>query len=219
MRYAIVEYPIVDTLLKSGLIAQTNASARVNNSQTKCIVSYQDSFASIFRGYPTLPASDLALYLSNNPKEWDPEFIPAPSEVAVSSKQAFASKVLPDGRKIFARERGIEPETVAPGAIGSLVLEIPYAAAKITDATIIGCRLGDTVNLKILDTPGGLITTIPLYPINQFGYDVNMPDGLFFKKYDYDADLFAGLHVAVEYKNNGDDPVTIYVNLGLHEVK
>jgi len=141
------------------------------------------------------------------------------TEVIIEATTAFSNKILPDGKKLYARETGIPEATINSGNTGSLVFEIPYELVKITDVEIIGCQKGDTVDFKILDTDVGLLTTIPLYPVNQFGFNVNMPNSRYFKKYDYDADLFLGLHVCVEYTNNGPDPVTISVNLGLHEVK
>jgi hypothetical protein len=136
----------------------------------------------------------------------------------VESQQPFASKTLPDGKKLFGREHGVTPVTIAAGATGSLVFEIPYAAAKITGAHILGTKVGDTVNFKILDTDTGLLTTIPLYPLNQFGFSVNMPDGEYKKSYTYDADLFLGLHISVEYTNNGTETITVSMNLDIHEV-
>jgi len=131
----------------------------------------------------------------------------------------FASKILENGKKLYAREHGVPKITIAAGSTQALVFEVPYAACKITGASIVGCQKGDTCNFKILDTDAGLLTTIPLYPVNQFGYDVNMPDGVYNREYNYDADLFLGLHVSIEYTNNGDEAIDISANLELHEVK
>lgn len=131
----------------------------------------------------------------------------------------FASKTLANGKKLYAREHGIPSTNIAAGATVALVYEIPYAAAKITGAEIIGCQKGDTCNFKILDTDTGLLTTIPLHAVNQFGFDVNMSSNTYIKEYSYDADLFLGLHVSIEYTNNGDAAIDVAVNLNLHEVK
>jgi len=147
---------------------------------------------------------------------------PGPTEVKVvdqSVNYPFAAKILPNGKKLYVREQGIPKITIAAGATGSLIFQIPYSEVKINGAMVIWCKAHDTANFKILDTDTGTLTTIPLYPVNQFGYNVNMDDGKYYKSYPYDADLFLGLHVSIEYTNNGVNPIDISVNLDLHEVK
>lgn len=131
----------------------------------------------------------------------------------------FASKVLENGKKLFAREHGIPETTIAAGTTVALLFEVPYTSCKITGAHIVGCKKGDTCNFKILDTDAGTLTGVPLYPVNQFGFDVNMPNDSYEKRYNYDADLFQGLHIDVEYTNNGTEEVKVSVNLDLHEVR
>lgn len=131
----------------------------------------------------------------------------------------FSSKVLPDGKKLYAREHGMVPTTAVAGQSTSIQYMIPYAAAKITGAKIINCAIGDTAVFRVLDTDTGSVTTVPKYILNTFGIDVHMPAGEYSKQYSYDADLFYGLYVEVVYTNNGTEDREIYINLDLHEVK
>jgi hypothetical protein len=156
---------------------------------------------------------------ASNDVDYETNYKSAANKKNINQQSPFATKILPDGKKLFAREHGIPQVTIAAGATASLVLEVPYISCKITDAEIIGCKEGDTVNFKILDTDSGTLSTIPLYPLNQFGTNVNMSNGIYVKKYAYDADLFIGLHIDIEYTNNGLSPVTVSANIGLHEVK
>jgi len=139
--------------------------------------------------------------------------------VAVHASNPFADKSLPDGRKLYLREHGISSITIGASQTGSLVFEIPYISTKINGAMIVGCKMGDTVNFKVLDTSDGDITGVPMYPLNQFGYNVNMTNDTYYKRYAYDADLSQGMHICIEYTNNGNSEITVAANLELHEVK
>lgn len=142
--------------------------------------------------------------------------------VALSSQvqnSPFSAKILSDGKRLYVREHGLPKTEIAAGTTVAMVFEIPYPFAKINGAMLVGCKEHDVVNFKVLDTSSGLLTTIPMYPINQFGFDVNMPNGIYKKTYPYDADLFQGLHICVEYTNNGSESVYVSVNLDIHEVK
>lgn len=137
----------------------------------------------------------------------------------LSKPTPFASKVLEDGKKLYAREQGLPGVQINSGQTVAITFVIPYTQCKIAGAQILGCCVGDTVNFKVLDTASGLLSGIPFYPLNQFGFNVNMPNGEYKKNYNYDADLYAGMVVSAEYTNNTTEQETIYVNIDLHEVK
>ncbi len=86
MKYSIVDYPISEELLKSGAIAQTNITARVNNSKTKCIVSYNDIYISSFRKIAALTLEELNDYMSKCPEEWDALFIEPKTVINLAEK-------------------------------------------------------------------------------------------------------------------------------------
>lgn len=198
MIYAIVNYPIPEEILQSGLIAQTNLTARINNSKDKCIVSYSDAYHSIFRGYPTLRQNELLDYIGKYPKEWDNEYIEN-NEVIVSSmpQQApFADKHI-DNKSLYKRIHG-KKESIVIGS-NDISFAIPYPACKITGAEFINCEVGDYAEFWILDTASGAITTVPNYPLNQFGFEVQLPSNFYEHKSEYDADLFFGLQIYIRY--------------------
>lgn len=76
----------------------------------------------------------------------------------------------------------------------------------------------DTCNLKILDDASGTYSTIPNYTLDQFGYNWNVTKDLCVKELDYDAHLYPGMRIVVEYTNNHTGPVTIGLNLNIHRV-
>lgn len=139
--------------------------------------------------------------------------------VNVTESSAFSNKHSMDGKSLYARERGVAGVTIASGATTNIIHTISFPTVKINGAQIHGCRLGDTVNFKVIDSTTGTYTTVPNYLLNQFGFNVNMPSGSFEKQYPYDADLYQGMQVVTEYTNNGSESVTVYVNLDIHEVK
>lgn len=141
------------------------------------------------------------------------------AKVDVSASQPFASKILPDGKKLYKRVHGFSG-TVS-GAADNLDFVIPYDNCKLTGIEIVGGSKGDVVNLKILDTPTGTVSGIANYTLNQFGFSVNVADDYYEHKSEYDADLIKDLKIRLEYDGSNSDvvPKTVYVNIILNEVK
>lgn len=130
----------------------------------------------------------------------------------------FASKILPDGKKIYRRVRGVSANLTS--ATTTIDYVIPYVSCKITGLQVINGKIGDTANFKVMDTAAGTVTGIPNYLLNQFGFDVNMIPVEANYPSKYDSDLFTGLVLRLEYTSVVEDPVrTIYINFDLHEVK
>lgn len=135
-------------------------------------------------------------------------------EVTIAATPAFANKTI-DGKKIYQRVTG-ESYSVVTGA-NIHTFTIPYAACKINGVELINGEIGDSVTFSILDTASGTLTTIPNYNLNSFGINVNVAKDFYRHMSDYDADLFAGLQIEVEYISVSNK--TLYVNYHLHEVK
>lgn len=128
----------------------------------------------------------------------------------------FASKTLPDGKKLFRRVHGFSG-TVSDSTV-NIDFTVPYAACKITGVQVIGGALGDTANFKVLDSSSGIISTVPYYQLNQFAYDINiLPDVADYPS-KYDADLISGLVLRIEYTPVDVGSRYIYVNVDLHQV-
>jgi hypothetical protein len=130
---------------------------------------------------------------------------------------AFSSKKTEDGRGLFLRKHGVKG-VVAQNSTTEMMLIAPYPLSKIDEIEIVGCNNGDTVNFKVKDTDAGTYSGYPNAMLNQFGFDVNMCDGMYKDKNPYDSDVYYGLKLIVEYTNNGPEK-TIGINYRLHEVK
>ncbi len=135
--------------------------------------------------------------------------------VQVSALTAFASKLLPDGKKLFKRYCGIQP-TVAIGE-NTIIYTIPYSQVKIIGIDVMYAEALDNVSLFILDSTTGTYSTIPNYILNQFGFDVNISKDFFRQESNYDADLYYGMQIKLVY--NSQSAKTIGINFNLSEVK
>lgn len=136
-----------------------------------------------------------------------------------SASYPFTSKILRDGRKIYKRTHGVSGSPVLAGQSSTTIYTIPYLECKITAVEVIGSGLGDQVNFKILDTAAGTVSGVPNYTLNQFGFNVYVSSGMYREESSYEADLFQGLQLEMEYINNGVDVITPNYNITLHEVK
>lgn len=131
----------------------------------------------------------------------------------------FASKILANGKKLFTRIHGTQITIDNAGTV-NIDFTIPYAACKITGLRVIGGKLGDNVNLKILDTATGANTTIPHYQLNQFGFNMNVAAEDHVYLSDYDADLTQNLVIRMQYTAlSVPIPRLLCINFILHEVK
>lgn len=129
----------------------------------------------------------------------------------------FASKVLSNGKKLFRRKHGVSG-TIEANSSGTLSLVIPYALAKINKVEIVNCAIGDTADLKVYDTPTGTISTVPNYMLNQFGFDVCLPDNFYVDESNYDADLIQNMKIEITYKNNSSEDREVGINIVLHQL-
>jgi hypothetical protein len=123
-----------------------------------------------------------------------------------------------NGAKLFRRKYGFSSSVIPAGQIGLMTMAVPYANAKINELEIINGREGDSIDLKILDTTTGAVTGYPNYLLNQFGFDVYLPNGFYRDVSNYDASVFYGLQIEIVYKNNGLEDVKVYGNVIYHEL-
>jgi hypothetical protein len=125
----------------------------------------------------------------------------------------FASKTV-QGKKLYKRVIGINQELTTGS--NNIIYVATLAWAKMKEIQIINCDIGDTVNLIVLDTATGTYSTIPNYPLNQFGFNVNLPDKFFSQASEFDADIYAGLQLKFVYNSISDK--TIRINFIMNEV-
>lgn len=134
--------------------------------------------------------------------------------VNVEAQPAFASKSI-GTKKLYTRATGASFPVVVGN--NNLDFSIPFAQMKFNGLQIINGKIGETVNLKVLDTPTGTISGVPNYPLNQFGYSVNLPDGMFVRESQYDADLIQNMTIRIEL--TAVEARDFRVNYAIHELK
>ena len=129
----------------------------------------------------------------------------------------FSKKLTEDGRKIYRRKHGVS-NSINANSTGTIEIIIPYNNCKIDQVEIAGCEVGDSVDLKVYDTPTGTISGVSSKMLNQFGFSIYMRNDFYKDKSDYDVDLIKDMKVEVSYNNNGASSKNISVNFTLHEV-
>jgi hypothetical protein len=129
--------------------------------------------------------------------------------------QPFASKILPNGKKLYKREHGIQAAVVQ--GENTVLFTIPYPWVKMVGVEILYAEKLDTVNLMVLDSTTGTYTTIPNYQLNQFAFNVNVSEGEYEEECAYDADLYAGMQIKIVYTSQSSKSVGF--NFNLNEVK
>lgn len=130
----------------------------------------------------------------------------------------FASKVLPDGKKLFKRVHGVS-STIAANSSDSIEIIVPYAQCKITSIEILGSIHGDTCDFNVYDNAAGTVSTVPNLKLNQFGFNVYMAEKYHKEESSYDADLIQGMKLEVVFTNSTNEASLIGVNFILHELK
>jgi hypothetical protein len=131
------------------------------------------------------------------------------------TNEPFSSKKLPDGKSLFTRITGVKYDLVL-GA-NNCYFTIPYPVVKMDGVEVIGGEYGDRVSLWILDTESGELTTIPNYPLDQFGINVGVSKDFYRRESKYEAELTQGIQVWVDY--NSVSAKNVVINYLIHEVK
>lgn len=135
-------------------------------------------------------------------------------DVIVLEQPPFSSKLI-GTKKLYTRATGVS-HAVVVGA-NTLDFLIPYNEMKFNGIEIVNAKVGEKVSLKILDTATGTITTVPNYLLNQFGFNVNLPDGFYARESMYDADLIKDLVVRIEF--TAIEARNVGINYLIHELK
>lgn len=136
----------------------------------------------------------------------------------VIKEEAFKSKTTADGKSLYKRVHG---DTFSVIDTQTHDWSIPYAHVKIEAIEIINCDIGDKIDFKILDDTNNTYSGVPgsNQELNQFGFGVYTPDKFFEHKSQYDADLYYGMNIHIDYVNASGSQKDIYVNYILNEVK
>jgi len=135
----------------------------------------------------------------------------------VATHQApFKSKAVVGG-KLFRRKHGFL-KLIPANSSDVILLVVPYAVCKINHVEFMNTNLGDTIDFEVLDTSTGTFSTVPNYMLNQFGFDVQLPDGRYEDTSEYDADLIADMTIRITYNNSTNADHTLRGNIVYHEV-
>lgn len=139
----------------------------------------------------------------------------------LKTQSPFASKVLPDGRKLFRRKHGIK-EIILANSSKDIILTVPYKQAKINKLEIIDANPLDRVDLIVkspIDANVAAAYGMPANaPLNQFGSNVIVSSLLYSDKSDYDADVYSGFQIVITYKNDTSTDKEVGFNITYHEV-
>lgn len=134
-------------------------------------------------------------------------------DVKTVKTEAFANK-----GQLFFRGQGVS-QTITANSTANIIFTIPYPKTKLNGVEILYGAKGDTCNFKVLDSTTGSYTTVPNYLLNQFGYNWNVEEGSQKELLPYDADVFYGMQLVVEYTNNDNIDKLIGINFYIHEDK
>jgi len=132
----------------------------------------------------------------------------------ISDINAFASKKFGE-KSLFKRLHGVQQSVV----IGANIIdfEVPYNWAKITGLEVFESSACDKVNLSVHDTAAGTYSGTPNFKLNQFGFDLNVAKDMYKYESAFDADLYMGMIIRLEYTAKAAKEIC--VNFDLTEVK
>ena len=155
--------------------------------------------------------------------DYEANYLPSANKKMGSfySREPFATKELKDGSKLFRRKHGVK-ETIPANDSKEIVFTVPYSKAKINKLEVIDANALDRVDLLVkspVDAQVAAAYGMPAnYILNQFGFDVVVSDLLYSDKSDYDADVYQGMQIIVNYKNDSASAKEVGFNLIYHEV-
>lgn len=127
---------------------------------------------------------------------------------------AFASKTS-GTKRLYSRNTGFQ-STLSAGT-NTISYTASLAWAKITGVQIVNCAALDSADFKVYDTSSGTYSGIPNYLLNQFAFSVNLPNGFYDRESPFDADIYAGMILRIEYISGSAK--TVGFNLIMSEVK
>jgi len=134
----------------------------------------------------------------------------------VKALPSFSDKTI--GGKILHRRKYGYTQNIAATSTGIIEINVPYDVCKINEVELIGCEIGDYVDFKVHDDPSGTISGTPNLMLNQYGFAVRMPDGMYKDVSNYDADVIKDMKIKVHYYNSNASAKDVYVNIVFHEV-
>jgi hypothetical protein len=145
----------------------------------------------------------------------------------IACPEAFAQKILPDGKKLFKRFQGSGFINIPASSTEVIDLEITYDQMKMEALEIVNSNGLLTVDFFVYDTDNTFAGGQGYYSgtgladilLNQFGFDVHIPKDYYRGESKYDSDLFKGMFVTVEITNHDTASCdNVGFNLDIQEV-
>jgi hypothetical protein len=134
----------------------------------------------------------------------------------------FASKTLPSGEILKRRPRGMTFE-LAAATIGGpettiAQMTVPYTKAKINMVEMLWAPEGVSAIMRVKDNAAGTFSTVPNAVLDTFGQDVNLAEGYWKGRSEYDAEVYQSMVLEFEFKNRSMVTKTVGINVVFHEV-
>jgi hypothetical protein len=129
----------------------------------------------------------------------------------------FASKDLPNGKRLYRRTNGM---TLTLPSSDSIVVSYtcPYAQAKINEVEVLWCPEGVTAQMRVKDTAAGTYSTVPNAVLDTFGSAVNIAKDYWKGRSEYDADIYGGMVLEFSITNLSSESKLVGINMVFHEV-
>lgn len=163
--------------------------------------------------------SDLTTDQEDYIRNWFYTLNDIPIQVKSSSTNLpFASKTIETSsgvKKLYKRVVG--KQFAVDVGLNTLSFTIDFDWVKINGIEFLNSETLEKASLSVYDTSTGTYSTIPDYKLNQFGFDVNLCHDFYRWGSEYDADLYRGMIIKIEYTSTSQKSVG--VNYMLNEVK
>jgi hypothetical protein len=137
-----------------------------------------------------------------------------PNSIMVGSIPSSASKHY-GNNKLFKRVVGVREDVIEGLNVIDWISPFPWA--KFIEMQFTNTEIGDYICLEVYDTPEGTYSGIPDFKLNQFGFTVNVPNGFYSHKSEFDADIYFGMIIRLSYHTINNKKIGM--NFVLNEVK
>lgn len=129
----------------------------------------------------------------------------------------FASKDLPNGKKLKRRTNGIQFTIPASDSI-TVSYTCPYSQAKINEVEVLWAPEFVTAIMNVKDTPAGTYSAVPNAILDTFGNACNIGKDYWKGRSEYDADIYGGMVLEFVVTNGSAVSKTVGINMVFHEV-
>lgn len=147
--------------------------------------------------------------------DFDTNYKSSANKEEINTISTFTSKALSNGKKLYARNTGIQA-SLSSGS-NTITYTATLAWAKFVGAEVVNSEALDTVDFKVYDDANGTYSGVPNRLLNQFGFTVNLPKDYYVRIANYDADIYVGMVIEVTYTSISTK--TIGINFIMNEVK